>query len=81
MKQKIPFWLRLAIYEIYNKQCCLCGSKHLLQIHHLSYEYPIAIEKLELRCFWCHITAHMEKFDEMVQWAVKKYGYERVFTL
>ena len=81
MRQKIPKQLRWLIYNIFNNQCCLCGSKHLLQIHHLDYSNPITIEKLELRCFWCHILEHSYKFDEMLQWGIEKYGYEKVFAL
>ena len=80
MIDKIPIWLRKLVYQIYNNQCCLCRSRHLLQIHHLSYEKPITLEKLELRCLWCHITSHIDKFEEMLEWAIKKYGIDKVFA-
>lgn len=59
------YWkdLRKSVYERSDYKCERCGSCHLLQVHHRTYE-RLGCERLddvELLCLGCHRSHHAEE--------------------
>lgn len=52
--------MRAAALIRYDYQCWKCGSKHNLQVHHLSYEFRgmETTEELMVLCSECHKKEH-----------------------
>lgn len=53
---------KLAL-EFYGNNCCLCGSRHSIQVHHRNYRniFHENMEDLILLCESCHKQFHKNK--------------------
>lgn len=54
---------RKIALQFYGNNCCLCGSKHSIQVHHRNYKnlFKESMEDLILLCESCHRMFHKKK--------------------
>lgn len=54
---------RRAALQFYGNNCCLCGTRHNIQVHHRNYRniFKESMEDLILLCESCHKTFHKKK--------------------
>jgi len=58
-KPRIPISkdLRMAVYQLFDKACRVCGNKNANQIHHIDGDASNNhIRNLELLCYDCHLA-------------------------
>lgn len=72
---KSPSWraLRLNLFKTRGKKCERCGSKNMIEVHHLTY-VRLGNEKmsdLEVLCNVCHAKEHDAKPKEIKKPKVK----------
>ena len=54
---------RKTALQFYGYNCCLCGSRHAIQVHHRNYRniFKESMQDLILLCESCHKQFHKKK--------------------
>jgi 5-methylcytosine-specific restriction endonuclease McrA len=62
-----PHWERVKTeaFRVYGRECAICGSNYVLQVHHKTYEHrgdeENHLEDLMVLCRDCHEKMHSER--------------------